>query len=145
MSLVGSRVLPIEDVPDDAFERRLPREVEVPRWQRVIAEQVLSIYAPEKGDLLIKRVRPVGRGVFGGRWLPNAVGIVVYEHGDHEIEKGVLLHEICHYLRWLYVNDVPGYHNEGFLALVEDVYRTWGIPCSTAKLIEGQFPATWRW
>jgi hypothetical protein len=143
--LVGSRMMPIEDVPDDAFDRRLEREVDVAPWQHALASEVLSIYAPGRDELRIKRARPRGAGVFGGRWLPHAIGIVVYTHGDRDIEKGVLLHEICHYLRWLYVGDEPGYHNEGFLCLVEDVYRAYGVPCATAKTIEGQYPETWNW
>lgn len=145
MSLVGSRVLPIEDVPDDAFGRALPRELAVAPWQRELVDQALALYAPGKGGLLVKRMRPLGAGVFGGRWLPDAVGIVVYWHEDREIERAVLLHEVCHYLRWLYGRDVPGHHDDSFLALVEEVYRTFGVRCQTAKLVEGQYPQTWDW
>lgn len=145
MSLVGARVLPIEDVPDDAFERMLPREIAVAPWQREVLDRAMALYAPGRAELRLKRVRPQGSGVFGGRWLRDPVGIVVYWHADQTIERGVTLHEFCHYARWLYVGDEPGYHNEGFLCLAEDVYRTFGVPCATAKLIEGQHPENWNW
>lgn len=144
-TLVGSRRAPIEDFPDDTFERPIPREVDLRRGQSALIAAILGLYAPGAPMPKIKRARPVGDGVFGGRWIERSRGIALWAHRNSVLEKAVTIHETCHYLRCLYGGDGPGEHDAAFLALVEDAYRTWGIPVEVAKLVEGQFPAHWRW
>lgn len=143
--LTGARRFPIEDFPDDAFDRVLPRELPPRRGQVQLVEAMLDLYAPNAPPLKLKRARPVGDGVFGGRWLSHANGILLWGHDDPVVEKAVTIHEVCHYLRYLYGHDAPGHHDQAFLAMVEDAYRTFGIPVDIAKLVEGQFPEDWSW
>jgi hypothetical protein len=143
-SLVGQRRLPIEDVPDDAFERVLPREAPPARGQVDLITSLCALYAPGRQAPRFKRLIPVGEGVFGGRYLSGA-GLVVYAHADAIIERAVTAHETCHFLRDVHSGDHLGEHNEAFLALCEDVYRVVGIPSSVARLVEGQYPQSWRW
>jgi len=144
-ALVGARRAPIEDFPDDTFERTIPREIELRRGQSVLVASLIGLYAPGAPLPRLKRARPLGLGVFGGRWLEKSRGIVLWAHPNAILEKAVTIHEVCHYLRCLYGGDGPGEHDAAFLALVEDAYRTWGIPVDIAKLVEGQFPEHWRW
>ena len=145
MALVGTRQLPLEDVPDDAFERTLPRETRPRPGQIALVRAVMQLYTPGATPVRFKRCKPVGEGVFGGRWLEEPRGIVVYAHADPMIERAVTIHETCHVLRCLLGGDGPGEHDQAFLALAEDAYRVWRVPCSVAKLVEGQYPASWDW
>lgn len=142
---MGARRFPIEDVPEDAFERTLPREISPATGQVELIAALLALYAPKAPPLRFKRARPVGEGVFGGRWLHKARGIVIWAHDEVQIERGVTVHEVCHYLRDYFGHDALGYHDAAFLALVEDAYRQAGVPVTIAKLIEGQYPPTWSW
>lgn len=142
--LTGRRRLPIEDVPDDAFERVLPREAPPARGQVELIFALCALYAPGVVPPRFKRLIPHGEGVFGGRYIAGA-GIVVYAHADVVLERAVTAHETCHYLRDVHGGDHLGEHDEAFLALSEDAYRVLGIPSATARLVEGQYPKTWRW
>lgn len=142
--LVGQRRLPIEDVPDDAFERVLPRETPPARGQLELITSICALYIPGKPPPRFKRLVPVGEGVFGGRYLAGS-GIVVYAHEDVVIERAVTAHESCHYIRDIFAGDHLGEHDEAFLALTEDVYRVIGIPSNIARLVEGQYPKSWNW
>lgn len=148
MGLVGARRFPLEDVPRDAFDRVLPREIPPRPGQVELIASMTRLYAgPRAVPPRFKRLVPEGiaRGVFGGRWLPRARGFVVWAHPDEIIERAVTLHENVHALRARFVKDCDGEHDEGFLALAEDAYRTYGVPVKVAKLVEGQYPSWWNW
>ena len=164
-SVVGQRRFPIEDFPDDSFDgclvprRRVAktssatcgpeaeRAVKLRRGQAELVMKLVDLYAPGSPYPHLKRAWPKGRkeGVFGGRWFCRHRGIAIYAHDDPLVEKGVTVHETVHYLRFLLGKDRPGRHDSAFLALVEDAYSVTGIPVNIARLIEGEYPAAWRW
>lgn len=82
--------------------------------------------------------------LWGGRWFPDAHTVVCFETGDQEFDRAVLIHEIGHDLR-SHAGDRDGHHDAPFFALVERLYRRYGVSIETARRVEDHgYPEAWN-
>lgn len=140
----------VETVPDDFFtackrRKRACRMEKVPAYFFEERDKFLKSFvsksprATEIPDLYAMRV-PC-KSTFGGRWFaPGYLGaprpsIVVILTGG-EYERGVLLHELTHWGRWVDSLDKLGRHDRVFLAEVEKAYRAFRVAPEVGRAIE---------
>lgn len=141
----GQRSAIYEDIPTDALVHTPEHSVEVPADHRKLSADIMRRFGPPGAKLPgLVRIEPRESGVFGGRLLMRGPGIGYFAHDDAALERAVFLHEHGHYLR-VFSGDTVGRHDLPFFVVAERLYRTYDVPLSTAKLVEGSWPKHWNW
>lgn len=115
----------------------------VPAYLHALRDQFLASFEAKAGVHAprIYAMRVACKNTFGGRWFApgfhNAPGpsVVVILSG-RDYERGVLLHELTHWGRWVDAQDKLGRHDKPFLAEVEKAYQAFSIPTHVALDIE---------
>lgn len=82
---------------------------------------------------------------YGGRYFPKYNAILVYDNPDHDLNRGVLVHELSHWKTYCIECGSPkggsqcgyrGDHDTTFYGIVAPMYRSLGVTADIIKLVE---------
>ena len=82
---------------------------------------------------------------YGGRYFPKYNAILIYHNPDHELNRGVVVHELSHWKTYCTVcgdhkgGSQCGYrgdHDDTFYQTVAPMYRSLGVTPDIIKIVE---------
>lgn len=115
----------------------------VPAWiNELVAQIAADARVPfMRPDVIVTNL--ACETTFGGRWFAHVNTIAIVLHPSRAVMRGVVVHEMGHWKRWVFGGDEPGEHDARFYALMEQMYPRYDISFETARTIEHAPPAAW--
>lgn len=132
--------------------REIGRHGGTPPWVEYVIRGV-TMGMPKQPVPSIDLVPVHNAMTYGGRYFPKYNAILIYDNPDHDLTRTTLIHEMAHWKTYCtqcgshgghskcgYVGD----HNKTFYDVLVPLYRAFGAPRESIKLVEAGYPYPWR-
>lgn len=111
-----------------------------PTWARSLAKAYVRRFHPKSAEHAPPRIvftKSPSPSHFCGRHFPKQQAVAICDSGDHEVTRGVLVHELTHWMM-KQRGDPSGAHNQAFYKYVTAAYRYFVVPRAVQLEIDPQ-------